>query len=309
MHRIIGALSATNRGGIYTGLNRYAGSKQENYSLEYSTRQFLELVARNRLVFFGEIHSMPRIVDTQLEVLRAMKALPGTIHVIMEHFSFDMQHLLDDFQSKMLTFDELYERYRDIGTEGHNLQPYRELLEEATKEERNVKLHAGFLSRSYARQLMKEGEVVTLEAAAPWLKENTTKLVGSDFHYNIFESLLTGRNIHDGTPPTDQFKRIFQAQLLKDEAMAHRVNTLIQKSDDERDRFLVIAGNGHVINYQGVPERVLVQHPSLTNCCCLITSHEWDEDCISEKSIGDILDKFNFGPPGANPSDFLFVFQ
>lgn len=47
----------------------------------------------------------------------------------MEHFSFEMQHLLDQYQANLLTLEELNEQYAAIGTEGHDIMAYRELLE------------------------------------------------------------------------------------------------------------------------------------------------------------------------------------
>ena len=40
------------------------------------------------------------------------------------------------------------------------------------------------------------------------------------------ESLLTGRNLHDRTlPPTDAYRKMFPAQVIKDAAMAHKLHT------------------------------------------------------------------------------------
>jgi arsenite methyltransferase len=309
MHRIIGALSATSRGGMYAGLDRFAGAKQENYGLDVETESFLDSVAKCRLVFLGEIHSVPQIVAMQAAVMQKMASLPGTLHVVFEHFSFEMQEILEDYQAQKIHFDEMVVRYKQIGTEGHNLQPYKPLLEYIKEAQGSVKLHAGFLPRTYARQLMNESEAAALTSAAKWLKPNTTSLEGTAFHYNLFESMLSGRNIHDGNPPVDKFQKIFKAQLLKDVAMAHKINTLIRESDDENDRFLVIAGNGHLAYYQGVPERVLGEHPHLINTCCLIISHEWDQGLIGGSSPTFLLKELEAGPPGANPADFFYIYQ
>lgn len=309
MYRIIGALSATSRGGMYAGLDRFAGTKQENYGLDVETESFLDSVARCRLVFLGEIHSVPQIVAMQAAVMKKMASMPGTLHVVFEHFSFEMQEILEDYQAQKIPFDEMVVRYKQIGTEGHNLQPYKPLLEYTKEVRASVKLHAGFLPRTYARQLMKESEAAALTSAAKWLKPNTTSLEGTDFHYNLFESMLSGRNIHDGNPPMDRFQQIFKAQLLKDVAMAQKISTLIRESDDENDRFLVIAGNGHLSYYQGVPERVLREHPNLINTCCLIISHEWDQGLIGGSSPSCLLKELKAGPPGANPADFFYIYQ
>jgi hypothetical protein len=43
--------------------------------------------------------------------------------------------------------------------------------------------------------LLKEGEEQTFAAASAWLPQNI-KLDGSAFHYNVFESLLSGRSLY-----------------------------------------------------------------------------------------------------------------
>jgi len=86
MHRIIGALSATHRGGMYTGLDRYVGSKEDTYGMDMETSSFLDSIAKCRLVFLGEVHSVPQIVSFQGSVMEKMASLPGKLHVIFEHF-------------------------------------------------------------------------------------------------------------------------------------------------------------------------------------------------------------------------------
>ena len=89
------------------------------------------------------------------------------------------------------------ERYHREGLEGHHLEPYQGILEHIQRHPHTVRLHAGFISKKYARMLMREGEEAALAAAKPWLPDNLTNLQGmTPFHYNYFESLLTGRNLH-----------------------------------------------------------------------------------------------------------------
>ena len=309
MHRIVGALSATSRGGIYAGLDRFAGAKQETFGQEYETEGWLDQISEYRLVFFGEVHSIPQVVDFQQDVMKRMASNSSKLHVVMEHFSFDMQSMLEDYQNERISFEELIKKYQEVGTEKHNLRPYKPLLEEARRSNMKIKLHAGFLSRTYVRQLVRESEQAVIHSAAKWLQPSTTSLEGSDFHYNVFESMLSGRNVHSLEPPKDRFQGIFKAQLLKDMAMAYKLNSLIRDSQEAEDeKFLVIAGNGHIVNYQGVPERVLKENPSLIDKCCLITSHEWEGGLI-ENTPEVVLEELEAGPPGANPADFMYVYE
>lgn len=346
-YRILGALSATCRGGIYTGLDNFAYGKPNTYGIEYTVcnnndlrPSFLDLIGSFRVVFWGEIHSVPGIISMQKQVLLHLaRSTKSRVHVVLEHFSFDMQDLLDEYREKTTSsvestyegeienrkaFEELVEKYHKIGTEGHDLVPYRELLE-ISHHHPNVYFHAGFIPRTYARLLMKTSDTrATLEAANEWLGVASCALDDMvddletaaekypSFHYNQFESLLTGRSIHhdnNHSPTINQrFRPLFRAQLLKDITMAHKVSQLMETAADE-EKFLVIAGNGHVAYYQGVPERVLQRHPELS--CAVVTSHEYlGLSASHHRTAQDLLEnQLDLGPPGSNPADFVFVYE
>ena len=60
-----------------------------------------DIVEHKKIVYFGEIHSVPKIVNLQLAVLEAMtdaaKTQSAKVHIFLEHFSIDDQTLLDSF--------------------------------------------------------------------------------------------------------------------------------------------------------------------------------------------------------------------
>ena len=120
--------------------------------------------AAARCVVFGELHSTPPIVALQLEIMEQM-AKAGVVHVVLEHFSFTMQPLLDEYMRGSLSFRGLVDSYNADGTEGHDLEPYASLLDHAQRHADRVRLHAGFIPRSFARTLMREGEQAALNAA------------------------------------------------------------------------------------------------------------------------------------------------
>lgn len=303
-------------------------------------------IAQHKLVFLGEIHSMPPIISFQREIQAEMSKQADRLHVILEHFSFDLQEILDRYMDDEINFEQLVDEYHMIGEEGHHLEPYRDLLEDAKRQ--GVHLHAGFLPRKYARMLMREGEAPALEAASKWLPKDVN-LDSSDFHYNVFESLLSGRSIYNSNSsedseeekadePSDQFRNIFKAQVLKDEAMAHRVTGLIQNNENEEEvhneKFLVIAGNGHLLHYCGVPERVLRENPEMAADTCLVISENTTSESLMGKNTGEIegnSDMFDkgecvnnddskggdvsaflqsrFGREGSNPADFMYFYE
>jgi arsenite methyltransferase len=322
------SLSSPQNGHLFVSNN----NKPSNFGQLFQDAAAAKEIARHRVVFFGEIHSRPPIVSFQRTVQEAMatsisndqgnqtRAEKGTLHVVFEHFSFEMQGLLDQYQQGNINFDELVTQYNEIGTENHDLEPYRRLLEDARSLNnsdasgmRQVKLHAGFLARTFARQLMKEGEQVALQSAASWLPTNP-QLKGTEQHYNIFESLLTGRFIGSEQLPKDTFRGIFQAQLLKDVAMACKVNTLLEEEPQQDDKILVLVGNGHVLGYSGVPERVLERHPELAAETCVIVSHhgtdlDLDKNNDESRLKQSIVHHLNHTWGPANLADYVYIYR
>ena len=312
VHTFVGARATTSLFAEHPRL-RYPASSNEKPSSNYGkiNTNLLKEAAQQKLVFCGEIHSRPPIVAMQQALLQEMVTSSSDtdtrVHVVMEHVSFELQHLLEDYQNGICTFEELVQKYKESGTEGHDLKPYEPLFQDV-KEMPNVHLHAGFLSRPYARMLIKEGTEQVQEEAKEWLPlDLVSKLKGSDLHYNAFEGLITHRPVTGTSGPEDRLRGIFQAQLLKDVACAHKINQLVEKKGNEADKFLVIAGNGHFMYYCGIPERVLEQHPELAEKTCLILSQSVEaEDLKQEESIRQML--MDSYPEGTNPSDYLYLY-
>ena len=208
-------------------------------------------LAAARLVVFGEIHSMPPCIEllqrTASSMMAHAAAAGGTLHVVLEHLNFEQQPLLDGYAGRSLDMAELIARYEE-GPEGHDLAPYEPLFELAREPPAaaaaaaaggsgggapaatgRMRLHAGFIPRSYARIVMREGVEAALAAARDKGYVSTSEdCAATEAHYSFFESLLTGRSPHDErTPPSDQFRRMFPAQVIKDAAMAHKVSGLV----------------------------------------------------------------------------------
>eukprot|EP00557_Chaetoceros_sp_GSL56_P005914 CAMPEP_0176488052 /NCGR_PEP_ID=MMETSP0200_2-20121128/6486_1 /TAXON_ID=947934 /ORGANISM="Chaetoceros sp., Strain GSL56" /LENGTH=665 /DNA_ID=CAMNT_0017884975 /DNA_START=1164 /DNA_END=3161 /DNA_ORIENTATION=- len=269
------------------------------FGKELSLNDFLDnYLAPKKMVILGEYHGAAPIVQLQTMIQEQMaKCLEQTypldqsvlsasdsykermydrreqqqqqqlqpkVRVILEHFSMDMQGILNQYHSGIIDTNGLLKAYREIGTEGHNLIPYIPALESALHNH-HIRLYGGFIPRTYARMLMKEGLEKTIqEASTSGFISKEEALNGTNEHYNYFESLLTGRNMHLdplGTNATDRFReKMFPAQIIKDASMAWCVKNL----DDilnvsGYDRMLLVCGVGHMLYSHGVPERIL-QH-------------------------------------------------
>ncbi|KAL7464259.1 hypothetical protein ACHAXS_004598 [Conticribra weissflogii] len=200
-----------------------SSSLSKSHHVSHQQHQLLTHQIQNaKLLYFGEFHSEPRIIALQTELIKGWaKCLASTgrrgspkkpsrprLHVIMEHFSVDMQGILDAYQCRErdgseenqqqqdgrqlrnsdghrssdeeAAFESLVRAYKeDFGTEGHDLRPYRDLLEfcrqttthnnpscieedvHVNVDDKNdnyceVLLHGGFIPRNHAARLNKE---------------------------------------------------------------------------------------------------------------------------------------------------------
>ena len=71
---------------------------------------------------------------------------------------------------------------------------------------------SGFIPRTYARMVMREGLDVALKAAkSKGFLAGQERCEGTDAHYSYFESLLTGRDLFDAhsAVPTDQVRGVW----------------------------------------------------------------------------------------------------
>ncbi len=377
---------------------------------EISLHEFLdEVITKKPLVILGEYHGSEPTIQLQTAIQEAMahslalqeekaKSEGGSderdrrgenpkVRVIMEHFSVDMDPLLQKFHlNGAMTTDELIGAYNDIGTEQHNLVPYKPLLESAKRYSANrnkntiISLHGGFIPRNYARELHQitkkeqiaqqqssseslepiktlgdNSESVSLPSPSPsplsqfrqkmvdlnYISPNET-LLGTDEHYNYFESLFTQRNIHSqisynnsgsqttttASKPKPQFRTLFPAQIIKDASMAWKVHSLLREanynpSKKNNDKYFVISGVGHMLYSHGVPERILSLQRDFTSESC-DRHHLQKEDMLriaclpvpegsNHNGHGDDIEKISsvihdaYG--NADAADFCFVYE
>lgn len=255
-----------------------------------SVYDLLDEVSKKRVVIFGEVHGNEVAISLQNEVQKAMlQQTPRTLHVVMEHFNFEMQPVLEKYTNGSISIEDLWRAYEEHG-EGHEIVGYATLLESAVGRPERVRLHAGFIPRRYARMVMRDGLDKAIEAAKEqaYIAPDETCL-GSEDHYNVFESCISGRSM-SSLPPSDDFRAMFPAQIIKDASMAHKVAQLIQADDTNQDRFLIICGAGHMKYKYGVPERIFSRVPGIEATTAMVCSQ-------IEGS----------GPEPGSPADFCVV--
>ena len=207
---------------------------------------------------------------------------PTRVHLIMEHFSIDMQSILDRYTTSNISDDEAFEQLVDsnkneFGTEGHDLHPYRELLQfcrntTTDRASSNVHIHGGFIPRNHAARLnkdcpdtqskqlffeeMSERGYLPKEGDAMhnslFGDSSSFKLRGSPEHELLIQSLMNGADLYspiekstnnnedDNVEQLEErpISKLYQAQLLKDHVMGYRIALLMLDHYEANDKSL-----------------------------------------------------------------------
>ena len=305
-------------------------------------------MAPKKMVVLGEHHGAASIVQLQTRIQERMAeslhippiVAPGNddgvtnhnrdarpkVRVIMEHFSMDMQGILNQYHNGMLDTQGMMKAYQAVGTEGHNLIPYIPALESAITND-NLRLYGGFIPRPYARMLMQDGVDKAIEEAstAGYIPKGET-LDGTDAHYLFFESLLTGRNMHmdaKGDLATDRFRKMFPAQIIKDASMAWCASSLDRILNiTGHDKMLIVCGVGHMLYSHGVPERILANcndsslhvvksKDDMLRIACLPVSEGKLSGDYSESPSEEVVSilKDAYGGAESNAADICFMYE
>ena len=163
-----------------------------------------------------------------------------------------------------------------------DLQPYQGLLQFCKENSSVINLYGAFVPRRFGKMLVKEGEDIAYENVIKLGYMDTEDVdKGSDDHYDFFESLISGRDLSSDEEPGEQFKKIFPAQVLKDSVMASVIRRGLEASDNAEDKFLVIAGSGH-IDYRS--ETFNFQKNKFITYCKNKEVRDWDEFLVTRIS-------------------------
>ena len=64
---------------------------------QVTLEQALDQIQQKRLVILGEAHGNKHVVELQTQIQQRLAEKDGKLNIVMEHFSLEMQPLLDDY--------------------------------------------------------------------------------------------------------------------------------------------------------------------------------------------------------------------
>jgi hypothetical protein len=84
--------------------------------------------------------------------------------VVLEHFNFEMQFLLDDYCASKISFEKMCKDYKIIDSEGsQEIKNLRYILVQAKENKKRIKLYSGCLPWAFACLTVQNGINKTLE--------------------------------------------------------------------------------------------------------------------------------------------------
>ena len=212
-----------------------------------SFRQLLEGIETARVIFVGESHDQAEQHQIQVRILRELSSRGTNLAIAMEMFEQFQQPILDRWSQGLLTEEAFLKEVDWETTWAMDYQLYKGILDEAKAR------HLKVLGLNVARELVRKVAQNGIEGLSREDKGNLPEIDLSDKGHRAYI-----KGIYKGHPGglAKEFDHFYQAQCLRDEAMAGALADFLKSPEGENKVVLVFAGNGHVIFDFAIPNRL-----------------------------------------------------
>ena len=210
-----------------------------------SFEQFIDNLQANHLIFVGEVHDNPEHHLIEVQILQALMTRYGPLSVAMEFFDTSRQPILDRYMKKDIS-ETMF--LKDIDWRNSWSFPYhfyRPLIFVA--EEKGKTLIGINLPNKIVKKVARSG----LNSLTPEERDHAAKEIDLDnrAHRNYLNEVFQ-QHSH---PQINNFDYFYEAQCVWEETMAENI---VRHIRNDKDKMVVLTGNGHIINKFGIPDRV-----------------------------------------------------
>ena len=221
------------------------------------TASFVNMIdelAEADVVVLGEEHDSDGIHALQLRTTTALFERRGELTIAMEMFERDVQSVLTLYLMGAIDEQELMHKSRPWGNYAEH---YRGAIEFARKN--GLTVLASNIPRPLARNVGREGTIVS--QGGPWSARNVIPMGGR--YEEIFMDLMSGMTGHGGNMPAGALERMFEAQCIKDEAMAESIAEHLARTPAPKPLVVFWCGRFHSDFGLGTVERLARRRPDL----------------------------------------------
>lgn len=229
-----------------------------------SEQALWQRLSESDFVLVGESHDQASHHRLQVRIIRKMQELKsetwektGVSQVIvgMEMVSWDRQQALDVYQKEEVDEQGLQAALEWETSWGYDFGLYEDVFKQALKG--GSKLIGINAPRSLVRAVAKQGiEDLNAEQKSQLPEMDLSNVNHKEIIRDVFE------HHHPSTASGNAFDRFYTAQVLWDETMAEKSVDAYVSAAAENAVVVVLAGNGHVAGYDGIPNRIKRRLPT-----------------------------------------------
>jgi len=208
-------------------------------------QQVLAGLPDDRVVFVGESHTRYDHHLVQLEVLRFLHEKHGNVALGVEWFQFPFQSVLDDFLAGRISEAEMLDRSGYFDRWRFDYRLYRPII--AYAKANGIPIVALNAPVELTRKIGQDG-LAALPAEERASLPTSYGPASDEYRSRV-------KAAFDAHPPQGQsFDHFFEVMQTWDETMAKRAADHLR--DHPGRRMVVLAGSGHVMYGDGIPDRL-----------------------------------------------------
>jgi uncharacterized iron-regulated protein len=217
-------------------------------------QDMLEDLSQSRVIYLGEIHSIPRHHELEREVLEGLEKRGLRLVLAMEQFEFSAQLVLDRFNSGGMDVSRL--------------------VKEAELEKRwpGYSNYVGLITAARAHEI----PVLALNARAETIRaigRRGLERLTTDQRQQLPQQIVTKDPVYERwlnkvlgvhmAFDTSRLRPAFEAQVARDETMADRLANYLNSPAGQKRTAVVVCGRGHCEYGLGTPARVYRRIPGI----------------------------------------------
>jgi uncharacterized iron-regulated protein len=208
--------------------------------------RFIDELESKRLIFIGEKHDNPEHHLIQVQILQALMARYGDLSVAMEFFQESRQPVLDRYMEGTSTETVFLKDVAWRKAWSFDYYFYRPLI--FMLREKQSKIHAINAPNNIVKKVARAG----LDSLKPEERNQLAKDIdlSNEKHRAYLRDVYKQHTSQD----LKRFDYFYQAQCVWEDTMAENIAEYLKENEQ---RMVVFAGNGHIINGYGIPERTL----------------------------------------------------
>jgi uncharacterized iron-regulated protein len=211
--------------------------------------QLIDQVGARRLIFIGEVHNNPEHHLIQVQILQALMSQYAPLTLAMEFFNKTQQTVLDHYMDGSTTETTETVFLKDVGWDknwAYAYHFYRPLL--LMTKEKGRKILAINAPNTIVKKVARSG----LSSLDPSERNQLASHINleNESHRTYLRKIYEKHTHKD----LKRFDFFYQAQCVWEDTMAENIAKYLSKN---KEKLVVLAGNGHIINNYGIPNRTL----------------------------------------------------